>query len=128
MPFEIVLGIPEVSSFWNDLVSRFDSGKLTGKEEILLKKLAKAFSLLSENPKHNSLASHEIKALSEKFGLKVWQSYLENKTPAAGRIFWAYGPDKGQITILAIEAHPEQKHKSYVRIKLSAFPAKSKKK
>src|SRR3972149_4882501 len=79
MPFEILLGIPEVSSFWNDLDSRFDSGKLTGKEEILLKKLAKAFSLLSENPKHNSLASHEIKALSEKFGLKVWQSYLEKK-------------------------------------------------
>ena len=57
------------------------------------------------------------------YGVKVWQSYLENRTPAAGRIFWAYGPGKGEITILAVEPHPEdQKHGGYDRVKLSALP------
>jgi len=122
MPFEIVLGEPAVASYWSDLESRFDSGKLSGKDERLFKKLIKVLKLLSENPKHNSLASHEIIELSQKFGLKIWQSYIENKTPSAGRIFWAYGPAKSQITILAIESHPEVKRKSYSRIKLSSFP------
>src|SRR2546427_7869 len=57
-------------------------------------------------------------------GLKIFQSYLENNTPGAGRLFWAYGPEKGDITILAIEPHPEdQKRGSYQRIKLSRLPA-----
>jgi hypothetical protein len=43
--------------------------------------------------------------------------------PSAGRIFWAYGPDKLDITVLATEPHPEdQKHGAYHRIKLSALP------
>jgi hypothetical protein len=126
MPFEIVLGEPEVSSYWSDLEAKYNSGKLSGKEEQIFKKLIKVFKFLSENPKHNSLATHEITELSDKFGLKIWQSYIENRTPAAGRIFWAYGPGKNQITILAIESHPEIKRKSYSRIKLSRFPRKKK--
>jgi hypothetical protein len=27
----------------------------------------------------------------------------------AGRVFWTYGPDKGEITVLAVEPHPEDK-------------------
>ena len=69
--------------------------------------------MLESNPRSNSLATHEIDALSIKYGFKVFQSYLENKVPSAGRIFWAYGPDKRQITILAIEPHPEMKSRSY---------------
>lgn len=30
----------------------------------------------------------------------------DNRTPGAYRIFWAYGPLKKQITILAITLHP----------------------
>lgn len=62
-----------------------------------------------------------------KYGFKVFQSYLENNVPAAGRIFWAYGPEKAQITILAIEPHPDMKSRSYTRIKLSGFPVHRKK-
>ncbi len=55
--------------------------------------------------------------------MKVWQSYLENHTPAAGRISWAYGPGKGEITILAVEPHPEdQKRGGYDRVRLSDLP------
>jgi hypothetical protein len=59
-----------------------------------------------------------------KYGFKIFQSYLENNTPSAGRIFWAYGLDKQDIIVLAIEPHPEdQKRGAYQRIKLSVLPA-----
>ena len=128
MIFEIVLGIPDVENYWNDLESKYQVGKLSGKEKILFNKLIKAFRLLESNPRSNSLATHEIDALSIKYGFKVFQSYLENKVPSAGRIFWAYGPDKGQITILAIEPHPEMKSRTYSRIRLAKFPDIRKKK
>jgi len=61
--------------------------------------------------------------------MKIFQSYLENRTPGAGRIFWAYGPDKGEITVLAIEPHPEDKKRgAYESIKLSSIPPTDKKK
>ena len=37
---------------------------------------------------------------------EIFEAYAENKTPAAWRIFWYYGPNKKQITILAITPHP----------------------
>lgn len=128
MRFEIVLGIPDVENYWNDLSAKFENGKLSGREKTLFTKLIKALKLLETNPRSNSLATHEIDALSAKYGIKVFQSYLENNVPAAGRIFWAYGPEKSQITILAIEPHPEMKSRSYSRIRLAKFPDKRKKK
>lgn len=120
MPFQIRMGIPEIEALWLDLSTRSNSGNLDKEEQKFFKKLVKALSYLSENPKHNSLASHEIEDLSRKHGIKIFQSYLENNTPGAGRIFWAYGPDKSDITILAIEPHPEDKKRgAYDRIKLS---------
>ena len=124
MAFNIRMGLPEMAAFWNDLASRRQQGKLDGDEEKFFKKLVKAFGYLAENPRHNRLASHEIDDLIRKYGFKIFQSYLENNTPSAGRIFWAYGPDKRDITVLAIEPHPEdQKRGAYQRIKLSALPS-----
>ena len=128
MIFEIVLGIPDVENYWNDLDNKYQVGKLSGKEKTLFNKLIKAFRLLESNPRSNSLATHEIDALSIKYGFNVFQSYLENKVPSTGRIFWAYGPDKGQITVLAIEPHPEMKSRTYSRIRLAKFPARRKNK
>ena len=123
MAFNIRMGLPEMEAFWNDISSRKLQGKLARDEERYFKKLVKTLSYLSENPRHNSLASHEIDDLTRKYGFKIFQSYLENNTPAAGRIFWAYGPEKQDITVLAIEPHPEdQKRGAYQRIKLSALP------
>jgi len=56
-------------------------------EEKFFKKLVKALGYLSANPRHNSLSSHEISDLSRKYGLKLFQSYLENNTSGAGRVF-----------------------------------------
>ena len=123
MAFNIRMGLPEMAAFWNDLAVRKQQGELGKDEEKFFKKLVKTLGFLAENPRHNSLASHEIDVLSDKYGTKVFQSYLENKTPAAGRIFWAYGPEKQDITVLAVEPHPEdQKRGAYQRIKLSALP------
>ena len=124
MAFKVRMGVPEMEAFWNDLSARKQQGKLTKDEEKFFKKLVKALGYLQENPRHNSLASHEIDELTRKYELKIFQSCLENNTPAAGRLFWAYGPDQGDITVLAVEPHPEdQTHGGYKRIKLSALPA-----
>ena len=115
-----------MEAFWNDLATCKRAGKLDKTKERFFKKWVKALDYLSANPRHNSLASHEIEDLTRRHGIKIFQSYLENKTPAAGRMFWAYGPDKGDITILAIEPHPEDaKGGAYQRIKLASLPPKT---
>ena len=108
------MGLPEMEAL---------QGALDAQEEKFFKKLLKTLGYLEQNPRHNSLASHEIDELTRKYGFKIFQSYLENATPAAGRLFWAYGPNKGEITVLAVEPHPEdQKRGAYQRIKLSKLP------
>ena len=60
-------------------------------------------------------------------GMKVWQSYLENKTSGAMRMYWVYGPDQKDITIIGLEPHSEDKkmvhttefHCQICRIKLN---------
>ena len=127
MTFKIRMGLPEMAALWKDLSTRKVQAELSKDEEKFFKKLVKALGYLSGNPRHNSLASHEIDDLTRKYGFKVFQSYLKNATPAAGRLFWAYGPNKGEITVLAIEPHPEdQKRGAYQRIKLSRLqPSKT---
>ena len=88
---------------------------------ILYKQLGKAMALLSSNPKHPGLNSHEITSLSSRYGMKVFESYLENNTPKAGRIFWVYGPNKKDITIIGLEPHPDDKSNAYRKVTLSAM-------
>ncbi len=123
MAFNIRMGQPEMESLWLDLTTRKLQCQLDKHEERFFKKLVRALGFLGQNPRHPGLNSHEIDDLTKKYGLKIFQSYLENQTPSAGRLFWAYGPDKGDITILAIEPHPEdQKRGAYQRIRLSVLP------
>ena len=122
MDFEIKMGIPEMEEYWEGLCHKFETDTL-GNEKKIFKKLVKTLNLLKNNPRHNSLATHEIKALSERYGIKVWQSYLENKTPSAARLYWVYGIDKNQIIIIALEPHPEDKKRGgYNKVKLSNLP------
>jgi hypothetical protein len=124
MPFfRVRMGVPEMEAYWNDLTGRKLQGRLDKHREMFFKKLAKTLGFLGQNPRHPGLASHEIDDLTRQHGIKIFQSYLENNTPAAGRLFWAYGPEQGDITVLAIEPHPEdQKRGAYQRIKLFALP------
>ncbi|MBN1129773.1 MAG: hypothetical protein JXA71_12340 [Chitinispirillaceae bacterium] len=129
MHYRIELGIPGFRDFYNDLFSRAKTQSLNQGEVKLFKKLSKALSFLESNPAHNSLNSHEISELSARYSkhtgkvIKVWQSYLENNTPAAGRLFWCYGPVRGVITIIGLESHPEnQKKAGYAKVRLSDLP------
>jgi hypothetical protein len=70
------------------------------------KAVRKALGLLETNPRHPGLNTHKFSSLNGPAGEDVFEAYAENKTPAAWRIFWYYGPDKKQITILAITPHP----------------------
>jgi hypothetical protein len=124
MAFNIRMGVPEMKAMWDDLCERKQKNSLDRNEEKFFKKLVKTLGYLAENPRHNSLASHEIDEMTRRYGIKIFQSYLENNTPSAGRLFWAYGPEARDITILAIEPHPEdQKRGAYQRIKLSKLPS-----
>jgi len=70
------------------------------------KAVSKATKLLSENPRHPSLMTHEFTSLKGSHGEKIFEAYAEQSTPAAYRIFWCYGPEPQQITIVAITPHP----------------------
>ena len=72
----------------------------------LVKQIKKSLGFLQTNPRHLSLNTHEYKGFRGPRGEKVFEAYAQNKTPGAYRIFWYYGPDKKQITILAITPYP----------------------
>ena len=117
------MGVPEMDALWADLTDKFENKILRGEDKSLFDKLKKAFDHLRHNPRHPGLKTHDIEPLSKRYGFKVWQSYLENRKPAAGRIYWTYGPGRNEITILGIEPHPEdRKRNAYSRIKLSDIP------
>jgi hypothetical protein len=78
-------------------------------EQAKLKKIRRALKRLEEDPRHPGLASHPYESFPVDRDVKVWDSYVENRTPSAWRIFWCYGPDEGKeavITVLAITPHP----------------------
>ena len=72
----------------------------------ILKAVCKTLALMESNLRHPSLNTHEFTSLSGPDGEKVFEAYVQQKTPGAYRIFWCYGPDKKQITIIAITPHP----------------------
>ena len=65
----------------------------------------KAIRLLVADPGHPSLQTHEFTSLKGPAGEKVFEAYAEQATPAAYRVFWYYGPQKNQITLVAITPH-----------------------
>lgn len=77
------------------------------------KKARKALGYLQVNPRHPSLKSHEYENFPGYEKDKVWDSYVENKTPSAWRVYWMYGPNEQDeageeihvITVLQISAH-----------------------
>lgn len=71
-----------------------------------LKAVRKALGYLETNPRRPSLNTHTYSSLSGANGEEMFEAYAENKTPAAFRIFWFYGPENKEITIIAITPHP----------------------
>jgi hypothetical protein len=80
----------------------------SSKQEGLCKQVTKAVQQLANDPRHPGLNTHEYDSLPHPYdpSKKVFEAYAQNKTPGAYRIFWCYGPAKGEITIIAITPHP----------------------
>jgi hypothetical protein len=88
--------------------ARGKSKTKSSKQEALFTQVAKAVRQLAADPRHSSLHTHEYDSLAHPFDPKgkVFEAYAQNRTPGAYRIFWCYGPAKGEITIIAITPHP----------------------
>lgn len=80
---------------------------ITGAEG-LFKQVEKSVKPLLQNPRHPSLQTHEYDSIPNPSdpNAKVFEAYAQNQTPGAYRLFWCYGPNKGEITLIAITPHP----------------------
>lgn len=77
-----------------------------------LKKVRKALGLLQADPLYPGLHSHQYQHFPGLEKGKVWDSYVENRTAGAWRIYWTYGPNETRdgkeipvITVLVIGPH-----------------------
>lgn len=79
---------------------------------VKLKKVRKALGFLQTDPTYPGLHSHLYQHFPGLEKGKVWDSYVENRTPGAWRIYWMYGPNETRdevevavITVLVIGPH-----------------------
>jgi len=72
----------------------------------ILKAVRRCLGFLETNLHHPSLNTHEFRSLKGPNGEKVFEAYVQQKTPGAYRVFWYYGPERRMITIVAIIPHP----------------------
>jgi hypothetical protein len=95
-------------ALWRTDEARDTHGRLKTdpSQQARYKAVRKTMEFLAVNPRHRSLQTHEYLSLQGPQGEKVFEAYAQQRTPAAYRVFWYYGPAKGAITILAVTPHP----------------------
>lgn len=116
MSFDLVFVEPAATIFTeleSAAKSAFENRQKSGKkkssrQEGLFKQVRKTIKYLANNPRHPSLNTHEYSSISNPYypEEKVFEAYVQNRTPGAYRVFWCYGPEKKAITIIAITPHP----------------------
>ena len=76
--------------------------------EGLFQQLHACIQKLLNEPRHPGLKTHKFDSLEHPYdvGQPVFEAHAQNQAPGAYRVFWCYGPKRGQITIIAIAAHP----------------------
>lgn len=79
--------------------------KIDKSKKGLCKQLLKVLAYMETNLKHPSLHTHKFNGISCSLG-EVFETYAQNNTPGAYRVFWSYGPGKREIYIIAITPHP----------------------
>ena len=72
------------------------------------KAVSKILKYMAADLRHPSLGTHKYDDYENPIdkAKPVFEAYAQNNTPGAYRVFWVYGPDKQQLTILAITPHP----------------------
>ncbi|MBR7191910.1 hypothetical protein [Gordonia sp. SCSIO 19800] len=69
------------------------------------KKARRAIRMMNEvGPSHPSFCTHQMQHLKGPDGRTIWNSYVENKTPQAWRMYWVR-LDDGAIQIVSIGPH-----------------------
>ncbi|MCJ7576397.1 MAG: hypothetical protein MUO80_06995 [Dehalococcoidia bacterium] len=79
------------------------------------KQVRKTLRYLEANLRSKSLQTHEYQSLTGRYGIKVFEAYVQQNAPGAYRVFWHYGPDETSkdgkripiITVIAITPHPD---------------------
>lgn len=69
------------------------------------KAVLKTLKFMTMNLKHPSLNTHKYDEFSGPNGEAIFESYAQNNTPGAYRVFWYY-EQKKIITIVRITPHP----------------------
>ncbi len=98
MKFEIV--------FTEHADEQMDKLQKTKAQKAIYNAACKVLGFMETNLRHPSLNTHKYTDLMGPNGEDIFESYAQNKTPGAYRIFWHYGPGKNHITILEISPHP----------------------
>ncbi|MCD8077060.1 MAG: hypothetical protein LUE63_01545, partial [Lachnospiraceae bacterium] len=80
-----------MEQLWNRLQQKYKAGTIRKKDAQLYKKWGSALKKISQDPSYPGLRTHEIVPLTRRYGMRVWQSYLENRTSGAMRMYWVYG-------------------------------------
>lgn len=70
------------------------------------KKVIKCLGFLEQDPKYPSLASTRYQTMYSATVEPIWESYVENHLPSAWRVWWFYGPEDGEITVVDLGPHP----------------------
>ena len=98
MTFKLLLG--------NEAAQQLTKLQNDNSKERILKDVLKTLELMKVNLRHPSLNTHEYQNVKNSDGEKLFESYAQQKTSGAYRIFWHYGPGKRVITIILIIPHP----------------------
>lgn len=93
--------------FTNIAREQLNSLKQDGNKQMVYRIVCKTLGLMETNLRHPSLKTHEFTSLLGENREKVYEAYVQHKTPGAYRIFWHYGPAQGCLTIIAIVPHPK---------------------
>jgi hypothetical protein len=90
------------------LAAQKKSKKKSSRAEGLFKQVTKCVRLLRSNPRHPGLQTHEFESMPHPYrkDQKVFEAYAQQHTSGAYRVFGCYGPEKGELTIIAITPHP----------------------
>lgn len=96
MPFKLIVQ-PTAEAAWKNLKKS---------DKVRYEKVGNCLYKLGQDPKHPGLKSKRYKSLDKQYGAPIWESYVENNVAAAYRVFWHYGPEKDEITVVAITPHP----------------------
>lgn len=89
-----------------DAAATLDALSKDKSQAIVYKAVTKCLAYMETNLRHPGLQTHKFKSRKAPDGGPVFESYAQNQTPGAWRVFWHYGPGAGVITVLMVAEHP----------------------